>query len=189
MLIDDRDGWLCLHNPKAAGSSFDLWLRQRWPANWQRIAGYDDLITASWEGTAISVRRKHTWEIPEAWERYRRFCVVREPLARFASWHRFARRIGFPGAEASLAEFALAKPRTLPPQAPYVAAADLVLRFEDLPDCLRTLPWVTPGDAAAFPRINATVIEPADVWTPEARAAVLAAFAGDYAVCGYELPA
>lgn len=186
MLINDQRRTLFLHNPKTAGLSLSAWLLSRWPHEWRYYGDPTQHIICIDRGQEMRVVRRHTWHIPDELRSYQAFCVVREPLERFASWYRFARRHGYAENAQSLAEFALKAPRSLPFQASYVELASTVLRFEELPHCLRCLPWVADEDIAEFPQLNATDASAKDSeWTPEARLTIADVFRRDFEVCGY----
>lgn len=189
MLINDQRRWVYLHNPKTAGISLATWLQERWPNEWRSLGDPADSIMCQYNQRPIEVSRRHSWDIPENAKDYQTFCVVREPLDRFASWYRYAKRSGFFPASVGLSEFALGAPHSVAPQACFKELSEVVLRFEEFPLCLRALPWVTDADLATFPRLNATdATDPSSFWTAESRRVIVEAYQPDFEICGYSVP-
>lgn len=189
MLINDRRRWVYLHNPKTAGMSLTTWLLERWPGEWRSLGDPAEFVACRRGDHDVHVVRRHSWNLPRDVLDYCTFCVVREPLERFASWYRFAKRSGFFPSSIDLTEFAFAQPLSLAPQSCYAELAHVVLRFEELPQCVGALPWVTDADLAAFPRLNVTdATDPSSFWTAESRRVIVDAYQPDFEVCGYPIP-
>ena len=137
----------------------------------------------------------HDWRVPDEFRDYHIFTVVRNPYEVQASGWYFQPVIDPPSKPETYAE--ACRQWQCPPDHPgnqkqFIewSGVSQILYFEDMPDCLAQLPFVTPNRIPAFPHLNAGGHRPPgdffQIMAEGDEALVWNALKDDFAFLGYK---
>jgi hypothetical protein len=184
MMINRTTNRVFMHNPKTAGTSLRVWLRNS--------LGYEDIVPnvrAPWDEhpngmNPSGVIWMHAWVPPP--DTFSWF-VVRHPLERWVSGYRYwLRNIALPEErQMTFTEYSTTRLGCQPLQCEYQEHGTFWIKYEELTDGLAQL-----GYGSAIPTLPVLNKAPGPyvLWTREAFDAVVGFYREDFRRFGYLIP-